>query len=67
MAQVLEEKLEKKLKERSKMEQEMFERVRSSMLEVWQEQTERFYRNIGAKSDGSDSRSPSPITNRSRS
>ena len=63
MAKVLEEKLEQKLKERSALEQEMLDKVRSSMMEVFQEQTEKFYRNMA--SSQSDSRSPSPI-NRSR-
>jgi hypothetical protein len=37
MAKVLEEKLEQKLKERSTLEKEMLDRVRSSMMEVFQE------------------------------
>jgi len=34
MAQVLEDKLEQKFKDRTQMEKDMFERVRTSMLEV---------------------------------
>jgi hypothetical protein len=65
MAKVLEEKLEQKLKERSELEKEMLEKVKTSMMEVFQEQTEKFYRNISARSQTSDSLSASPI-NRSR-
>jgi hypothetical protein len=65
MAKVLEEKLEQKLKERSEFEKEMLEKVKTSMMEVFQEQTEKFYRNMGARSQTSDSLSASPI-NRSR-
>ena len=46
MAKVLEEKLEQKLKERTVNEKEMLDRVRSQMMEVFQEQTEKFYRNM---------------------
>lgn len=65
MAKVLEEKLEQKLKERSELEKSMLDKVKTSMMEVFQEQTEKFYRNLSVRSHTSDSLSASPI-NRSR-
>ena len=43
---VLEKKLEEKFNDRTKMESAIFERVKTSMLEVMQAETERFYKNI---------------------
>ena len=38
--------LEEKLKDRTKMETEIMERMKTSMLEALQEQTERIYKNF---------------------
>ena len=57
MARVLEDKLEQKLKERSELEKDLIEKVRSSMMEVFQEQTEKFYRSMGSRSQNDDSES----------
>ena len=46
IGQVLEQKLEEKFNDRTKMETEIFERVKTSMLEVMQAETERFYKNL---------------------
>ena len=69
MARVLEDKLEQKLKERSELEKDLIEKVRSSMMEVFQEQTEKFYRSMGSRSqnDDSESLSQSPIRSRTPS
>jgi hypothetical protein len=46
IGKVLEPMLEEKLKDRTKMETEIMERMKTSMLEALQEQTERIYKNF---------------------
>ena len=46
IGKVLEEKLEEKFNNRTKMENEIYDRVKNSMLEVIQAETERIYKNL---------------------
>lgn len=46
IGKVLEPMLEEKLKDRNKMEAEIMERMKTSMLEALQEQTERIYKSF---------------------
>jgi hypothetical protein len=44
LAEILDTKLDQKLKDRSHIEKEILDEMKTSMIEVWQTEAEKFFR-----------------------
>jgi hypothetical protein len=58
VSRILDEKLGEKMENRASIEKDILEQMKTSMIEVWKEEAEKFYRNqsmmIGVRSECSE-------------